>query len=531
MTPADLVVTNARVYTSDPRRPWAEAFAVQGGRFAQVGTRVEAEARAHVGTEVLDAGGRLVVPGFIDAHVHLIWGYELGEWIDLSGRPSLEEVKGRVRAYARAHPDEEILVGHGFDYAALGRDGLPRKEDLDDAVTDRPVILTAWDGHTGWGNTRFVRRAQELLERTRRDVGHMVRDPVRLEPTGIFLHTFDLTQLLPEFARRRSLDGLRQVVRNAIRFGITTGFDVQVNLRDLGAYEALRDEGGLDLRVRVALYHPEDTPAARYVEFLAAKRRLDDDTLRVAAIKLYIDGVQETGTAALLEPYADDPASRGSTVYAEDRYREIVAELDRLGFQICTHACGDRGVRIALDAYEESARRNGPRDRRHRIEHCENLSPADLPRFAALRVIPCMMPRHASPELTGRWRTAIGPERTRTAFPWRGLLDARADLAFASDWPVAELNPLIGIAEAVGRRTPDGEASPHRVTIGEAIEGYTIRAARACAMETSVGSIEGGKRADFVLLSDDLFAVQPERIPDVRVVRTVVDGRTVHAGP
>jgi hypothetical protein len=528
MEHADLVVTDARVYTADPTAPWADAFAVRAGRFAEVGTRSRIERRKGPRTEVLDAAGRLVLPGFVDAHVHLIWGYELGSWIDLTGRPTLADVTARVRAYAQAHPDEEILIGHGFDYAALKADGLPTKEDLDDAVPDRPVVLTAWDGHTGWGNTLFVRRAKEILRDAGRDVGHPVLDPRTREPTGIFLHTFDLTRLMPEVARRRSLDGLRQVVGDASRFGITTAFDVQVGLDDLAAYEALREKGALDVRVRIALYHPEDTTRDRYAAFLEASRRLADDALRVAAVKLYIDGVQETGTAALLEPYADNPASSGSTVYPEDRYRAIVAELDRLGFQICTHACGDRGVRIALDAYGAAARSNGTSGRRHRIEHCENLSARDIPRFAALGVIPCMMPRHASPELTGRWRTAIGPERTRIAFPWRALLDARADLAFASDWPVAELNPLVGIAQAVGRLTPEGEPSPHRVTRAEAIDGYTRRAAFASAMESTVGSIAPGKHADFIVLAEDLFDVPVDRIATVTVLRTVVGGRTVH---
>lgn len=526
---ASLVVRNARIYTANPARPWADALACAGTNIVRVGTESQVDRLAASATAVIDAGGRLVLPGFIDAHVHLVWGYELGRWIDLTGRPSLEQALRRVASYARSHPEESILLGHGFDYAALVPGGLPTKEDLDAVAPDRPVLLTAWDGHTGWGNTRFVERALAAMEAVGTKVGEMERDPRTGAPTGIFRRAFDVTPLLPEVQARRSVDGLRRTVAMASAVGITTAFDVQVNLADLHAYDGLWREGALTVRIRAAIYHPEGTPEARYREFLAAASKYRDDWFRVAAVKLYIDGVQETGTAALLEPYANNPASVGETVYAEEEYGRIVGELDRLGFQVCTHACGDRGVRIALDAYEVAARTNGTSDRRHRIEHCENLSPVDIPRFARLGVVPCMMPRHASPELTGRWREAVGPERTRIAFPWRELVDAGAALSFASDWPVAEVDPLVGISEAVNRLTPDDSPSPHRLSIREAVDGYTRRAAFACHAESNRGILAEGHYADLLVLSHDLFEIPPERIREARVVRTIVGGKTVHS--
>ena len=525
---AGLVLRNARIYTANPSRPWADALACVGERIARVGTESEMDRLVGRETEILDAGGRLVLPGFIDAHVHLVWGYELGRWIDLTGRPSLEEALRRVDAYARSHPEESILLGHGFDYAALVPGGLPTKEDLDAVVADRPVLLSAWDGHTGWGNTKFVERALEAMEALGVEAGEMERAPRTGAPTGIFRRAFDITPLLPEVRARRSLDGLRQTVAMASRVGITTAFDVQVNLEDLHAYDDLRRQGGLTVRIRAAIYHPSDTPEARYHEFRAAASRYQDDWFRVAAVKLYIDGVQETGTAALLEPYANNLHSTGETVYPEQDYRRIVTVLDHLGFQVCTHACGDRGVRIALDAYENAARVNGTSGRHHRIEHCENLSPEDIPRFARSGVVPCMMPRHASPELTARWREAVGPERTRIAFPWRELLDTGAALAFASDWPVADLDPLVGISEATTRLTPDGGPSPHRLSVREAIDGYTRRAAFACHAESSRGMLVEGHYADLLVLSDNLFEIPPEGIRKAHVVRTILGGKTVH---
>ncbi len=522
-------MTNARIWTGDPAVPEAEALSARAGRIVALGSRREIERGADSKTEILDAAGRRVIPGLIDAHVHLIWAYELGHWIDLSDHPSMLEVQRRVREYAHAHPDEEIIVGHGFDYAALGREGLPTSEDLDTTVYDRPVLLTSWDGHTGWGNSRFVERAQAVLSKVTRDVGGMQRDPKTRKPTGIFTESFDVTELLPEFARRKSIDGLERILTAASGYGITTAFDVQVPLDTLEGYEQLRNRNALPLRIRAAIYHPRGTPKQRYPDFMNAVAKAHDDWFGVGAVKLYIDGVQETGTAALLEPYSNDPSSRGKTVYPIAEYEAIVADLDRRGFQILTHACGDRGVRLALDAYEKASATNRMVGRRHRIEHCENLAPEDIPRFAQLGVIPCMMPRHAAPELTRRWREAVGPARTRRAFLWKALLQSGARLAFASDWPVADLNPWVGIHAAVQRTDASGTLSPLRLTLEEALGAYTMGAAYASHCETTRGSLFPGKYADMVVISPDPFDITPEKLADIRTVATVVDARTVFA--
>ena len=525
------ILTNARIWTGDPALPEAEALAARGGRIVAVGTHREIERTADSKTEILDASGRRVIPGLIDAHVHLIWAYELGHWIDLSDHPSMLEVQRRVREYAHTHPDEEIIIGHGFDYAALGGEGLPTSQDLDTTVYDRPVFLTSWDGHTGWGNSRFVERAQAVLSKVKRDVGGMQRDPKTRKPTGIFTESFDVAALLPEFARRKSIEGLERILTAASGYGITTGFDVQVPLDTLEGYEQLRNRNALPLRIRAAIYHPRGTPKRQYPEFMNAVAKAHDDWFGVGAVKLYIDGVQETGTAALLEPYSNDPTSRGKTVYPVGEYEAIVADLDRRGFQVLTHACGDRGVRLALDAYEKASAANRMAGRRHRIEHCENLAAEDIPRFARLGVIPCMMPRHSAPELTRRWREAVGPARTRRAFPWKTLLQSGAVLAFASDWPVADLNPWVGIHAAVRRTDASGDLSPLRLTLTEALGAYTQGAAFASHCETTRGSLTVGKYADLVVVSPDPFEVPAEKLAGTRTVATVVDSRTVFADP
>ncbi len=531
MVAPNLIVTNARIYSGDASAPEAEALASSNGRIVAVGSRRRLERMADARSEILDVEGRWVLPGFIDAHVHLSWAYELGEWIDLTDHPSLVAIQQRLREHVREHPDEPLVVGHGFDYAALGIEGLPNRTDLDGAVYDRPVLLTAWDGHTGWGNSRFVERAQATLARVGRELGEMQRDARTRQPNGIFLHSFDVTALMPEFQARRSVEGLRRLLTAAVGYGITTAFDVQVLPEEVSVYEDLRNRNELPLRIRAGLYHPRGTTPDSYPSFMAAVARSHDDWFGVGAVKLYIDGVQESGTAALLEPYANNPRSRGSTVYPAGEFRRIVRELDRLGFQILTHACGDRGVRLALDAYEAARRTNGMVGRRHRIEHCENLADEDIPRFAALDVVPCMMPRHSAPELTGRWHEAVGPARSAGAFAWRELLDHGAALAFSSDWPVAELNPWIGIRAAVTRNDAEGRPSPHRLTLAEAIQAYTGGAAYASHCEATRGSLVRGKYADLVVLSADPFEIPPERLDSIRVVATLVGGATKFADP
>jgi len=523
-------VKDARVYTGEPGAPWAEAIACAGERIVRVGSDRQIERLEGPATRVIAAEGRLVLPGFIDAHVHLIWGFEVGSWIDLTDRPSITEATRRVAEYTRAHPDEEIVIGYGFDYASLLPHGLPSKEDLDEAVRERPVVLLAYDGHTGWGNTAFTERVLAFPGARGSGLGGMQRERATRRPTGIFLRVFDLFSVLPEIRRRRSLEGLKRTVSQASRHGITTAFDIQVELEDLHAYDDLRRTGDLSVRTIAAIHHPRGTPPERYREFAAARDRYRGDWFSVEAVKLYIDGVVETGSAALLEPYATDPASRGTTEYEVEEYRGIVRTLSELGFQVCTHATGDRGARIALDAYEAVGKRAARSDARHRIEHCEVLAREDIPRFASVGVVPCMMPQHASPEFTTRWREALGRERAGAAFPWRSLLSAGASVAFASDWPVAPMDPLGGIHEAVARETQDGAPSPERISVQEAIDGYTRRAAYACRAEATRGTLAPGKYADLLILSDDLFVVSPDRIPTVRVLTTMVGGRVAVSG-
>ena len=300
------------------------------------------------------------------------------------------------------------------------------------------------------------------------------------------------------------------------------------------SYDDARKRGDLPLRMQVALYHRQHTPASQIDEFDRVRRSFDnDDKLRVAAVKLYIDDVIEPHTAAMLAPYADRPESKGETIWPPSEFNDVVAKIDKLKLQVFIHATGDRGIRTALDALEYAQRVNGTRDSRHQIIHDECLASEDIPRFHKLGVVACMQPRHCAPDITRQWAAAVGPVRSKYAWAFRSLRDSGAVLAFGSDWDVAEMDPLIGIYTALTRKGLDGK--PDRGWIPEqtidletAIRGYTINGAYANFAEGNRGSIAPGKYADLVMLSDNLFSIPPDKIKDAHVVLTLNDGREVY---
>ncbi|NIR87516.1 amidohydrolase [Candidatus Bathyarchaeota archaeon] len=527
---ASLVIKNGRIYTVDKTNPWAQALAVNGDKIVYVGPNKGAEKYIDSDTRIIDAKNRLVLPGFIDTHIHAVFGYQQTSWMDLSSATSLEEVYELVKEHAEKHSDARLIGGYGWNYDAVMSDrGLPNKEDLDSVVNDRPAWLISYCGHTGWANSKFTKIAEQSLEEKESDLGEMERDPETGEPTGIFFRAFDLLPVggsISSLIKEKQIEGLKQVINQAIRFGITSIHDPQADLEDLEAYKQLRNEDALNVRVYIALYHHKETAEENLIRFEEARSRFFDEWIKVGAVKLYIDGVPETHTAAVLEPYSDDPSTTGSTVYTPDEFKKITARLDKKKFQIFTHSCGDRGVRVIFDAYENAMRKNGRRDSRHRIEHVEVISQEDIPRFRQLGVIADMMPRHAAPDFDGVYSVVLGPKRLKTAFPWNSLDKAGAVLAFSSDWPVAEMNPLLGIHTALTR---SGDLSAEEaISLEKAIEGYTINAAYASFEEDIKGSIEVGKLADIIILSDNLFEIPADKVKDVEVLLTIVGGKEVY---
>lgn len=539
--PADLLIRNARVYTVDAAQPWAEAVAIRGERIAWVGRDTDAPAQAGPATQLIDAGGRLLLPGFVDCHFHALLGSNPDvlriDATDLAG------IRAQIDAFARAHPDLPWIEAEGWNYSVFPDGTLPTAEDLQGIALDRPMFLTAYDYHTVWLNRAGLRRFGIDRDTQGVSFAEEVEKDARGEPTGILIGfgsaglsaqaETELRAQLPSHAPAAIERGVRSNVAAAVKSGITTLVEPQSGPEDVELYARLLARGELPARMQVALFHRRGTPEADLDRFAALRDRYADDRLRVSAIKLYIDDVIEPHTAALLAPYADRPDTSGALLYAPDEFAHVLTRLDRRGFQLFVHAIGDRGIRTALDAFEAARNANGGRDSRHQLVHVEAVSPQDIPRFSELGVTACMQPRHSAPDITGQWARAVGPERAQYAWALRSLHEAGAPLAFASDWNVAEMEPVIGIYTAMTRKGLDGKPEggwipQQAIDLETAIRGYTLGSARANFLENDRGSVTLGKYADLVILSEDLFRIPPEEIKDVRVLLTLVGGRVVH---
>lgn len=539
---ADIVIRNARVYTVDKERPSAQAVAVRGDRILWVGD--DSDSARYIGnsTKVIDAGGRMMLPGFIDSHLHVkISGG--ASVLRIANANSLTEIQKQVRDFSDQHPKMKWIEADGWNYSAFPNGTLPTSRDLVGLTRGRPAFLVAYDYHTIWMNREAlhefgITRATDKVIFAEK----VEKDPKTGEPTGIVTgfgstglsedSEAELRKHLPSHAPEESYNGIRDTLVQAAHSGITTVIDPQSYLEDLPTYVKLEKNGDMPVRLQVALFHRRGTSQQTLDQFAEARTKYNDDHLRVAAVKLYIDDVIEPHTAAMLEPYADRPGTRGELDYPPDEFKDVVARIDKMKFQIFIHSIGDRGIRTALDAIEYAEKQNGPRDRRDELVHIECLNEQDIPRFKQLGVIACMQPRHCAPDITGQWAKAVGPQRWKYAWAFRSLKDAGATLAFASDWNVAEMEPVVGIYTALTRKGLDGKPEggwvpEQTIDLETAIRGYTINGAYANFVEQNRGSITRGKYADLILLSDNLFEIPTDKIKDDKVVWTMVGGKEV----
>ncbi|OKK03949.1 hypothetical protein AMK26_20370 [Streptomyces sp. CB03234] len=534
----------ARIHTVDPRLPEAQALAVRDGRIVHVGTDAGADRLTGPDTRVIEAGGKLVLPGFIDAHNHVRLGSD-DACVQLAGATTLTAIHQRVTAWLADHPEADWVEAEGFDYSAMPGGRMPHARDLDPVTGDRPALVLSYDVHTAWLNTAALHRLGIDRHRTGLPFGDADTDPATGEPTG-FIRNFAVKGLsrdghralkelgVPWASPDRQYGRLVRSLDDAVRFGITTVVEPQNSLDDLALFTRARAEGRLRSRLVAALFHPRGTTDADLDAFEEAARRFDDDRMRVGPLKLYIDDVVEPRTAALLEPYAGCRHHRGDTYYPPEEFAGLLARLDARGFQCFVHATGDRGIRTVLDAVAHARDVNGPRDARHQIVHVECLDPDDVPRFAELGVVACMQPRHCAPEIAGPgqdWAENIGAGRWHKAWPMRSLHRAGAALAFSSDWNVAEMDPMIGLYTAITRR-PLAGGEPWRpeetVDMETAVHGYTMGSAYANFLEHELGSLTAGKLADFVVLSRDILDAEPHDIPGTVAETVVVGGEVVH---
>jgi predicted amidohydrolase YtcJ len=536
---ADLVVVNANVTTVDDARPRASAVAAVGERIGWVGD--DADAAEHIGasTEVIDAGGATVLPGFVDAHNHVRLGSNPGA-VQLFGATSVDEIGSRISAFLDDHPDTTWVEGEGWNYAAVPG-GVPTADMLEGRTRDLPAFLFSYDVHTVWLNREAMARLGVTRDADHLPWGHVHKDGRTGEPTG-FVTEFAvlgiseegqraLEPLIPGYAADAAYDRLVQSLDLAIAYGITTIVEPQNGLDDLELFRRARAEGTLRSRLIAAMLCLPGTTRERLDLLEEARRRDDDDRLRVAPIKLYIDDVIEPHTAAMLAPYADRD-TRGDTFWEPGEFADFMVELERRGFQTFTHATGDRGIRTALDAVQRCREVHGPRDARHQIVHVECVHPHDIPRFAMLGVVACMQPRHCAPDITAEWRSAVGAERERFAWPFRSLRDAGAVLAFSSDWNVAEMDPMTWLYTAITRADLDGNGAwntQETVDLETAIRAATLGSAYANFCEGDRGSLMPGKYADLIVLSRDLDGMaDPKELLDTRADVTVMAGSVAH---
>lgn len=525
---ASLAVTGARIWTGDPERPWASALAVQGDTLLAVGDDADVVGLIGADTRRLDAAGGLVVPGFVDGHVHFLWGGDGLASVQLRDAPTPQAFTDRIAAFAAdLEPGEWILNGT-WDHENWGGE-LPRRDWIDAVTPDNPVWITRLDGHMALANSRALAIAGVTADTEDVSGGTIVRDADGA-PTGVLKdNAMGLVARAVPAPSPAQLDRMLDAAMTHVAAqGVTTVHDM-ADFDSLATYR--RAHAGGTLRTRIRSFVPL-AEWQRLADDVAANGR-GDAWLATGGLKGFMDGSLGSHTAAFFEPFTDAPEDRGLLVNEPAEVEAWVRAADERGLQVAVHAIGDRAISLLLDIFQRVAAEHGPRDRRFRIEHAQHIHPDDVGRFAELDVIPSMQPYHAIDD--GRWADkVIGEQRARTTYAFAGLLDAGAGVAFGSDWPVAPPTPLEGIYAAVTRRTldgahPEGWVPAQKITVEQALTAYTTGAARAAFDEDRLGSLAPGKLADFVVLDRDITRIAPEEIRAARVLATVVGGEVVHA--
>jgi len=534
--PADLVFRGGTIWTADSDAPSAEAVAVRDGRIVYVGAAAGAEALVGEGTEVVDIGGGMLIPGFHDTHVHPVsGGIELNE-CDLNAAQTRAEVAEIVAGCAARDPDAPWVRGGGFQLPIFP-DGAPTRELLDSLVPDRPAFLSSADGHSAWVNTRALQLAGVTAGTADPPPdGIIVRDAAGGPQGTLRESAMDLVgRHVPAHTSDQVLAGLERGLAMASSLGITTLHEASAGEAYAEAWARAEREGKLHARAIVSLTVDTDRGVDQVPELVARRDRHMGSLARPVAAKIFVDGVIEGQTAALLEPYTDRPAWRGELNLHPDTLKALVAALDDAGFKVHIHAIGDRAIRASLDAFEAQHLRDAGAGPRHIMSHIQLFDPADVPRFAALGVAASFQPLwfYADEYITDLTEPRVGPERSRWLYPARSVLESGALVAAGSDWSVSSMDPLRGIEVAVTRRSPDLDEGPAWIpeevlTVEEMLRAYTINGAAAGDMDRETGSIAVGKQADLALLDTDLLVAPPERISDARVRMTVFQGRLVY---
>jgi len=525
--PLTIAIVNGVVWTGEADDPLAEAVALSGDRIAAVGSTSEIRARISPQTRVIDARGGMVVPGFIDSHVHFLAGGLNLTSVRLRDAHSPAEFISRIKAFAATVAPGRWITGGEWDHQNWGGE-LPQRSWIDSVTPDNPVWISRLDGHMALANTAALRAAKVPMSGGDVAGGTIVRDASG-KPSGIFKDNAQdlIDRAVPDPAPAELDRALDAAMTYANANGVTS-VDHMGTWADLAVFERAHRAGTLRTRIYAAV--PLST-WAQLRDTVAARGR-GDSWLRIGGLKGFVDGSLGSHTAAMLQPFTDAPNDTGLLVNTPENLYSWTSSADKAHLHVIVHAIGDRAINLQLNIFERVERENGPRDRRFRIEHAQHIAPADISRFAQLQVIPSMQPYHAIDD--GRWaEKVIGPERAKTTYAFRSLRDTRARLAFGSDWPVAPATPLEGIYAAVTRRTlddkhPDGWIPEQKITVEDALRAYTTGGAYASFEENEKGSLAASRLADLVIIDRDLTKISPETIRDAKVEYTIVGGRIVY---
>ena len=528
---ADLIVTNAKIWTVDKAHPTAQAVAILGDRIVAVGSNADVNVWRGHDTKVIDAGGKLLLPGFNDAHVHFVSGGLQLESVQLNDATSKQEFVRRIAAQAKKTPKGEWIQGGDWDETKWSPLSLPTKELIDPVTPDNPVFVSRYDGHSALANSAALRLAGITSQTPDPPGGVIVRD-AQGNPTGDLKDaaTDIVFKVIPPLSHEQRLRAVRRALEYAASLGVTSVQNMDPDYADIAAYAELLQNGELTTRIYAAPLIDQVDDQVK----IGIRHAFGGPFLRLGAVKAFADGSLGSRTAYFFEPFSDEPGNHGllgEEMQPLSLMRDRMMKADAAGLQICTHAIGDQAISIILDLYADIVKAHGQMDRRLRIEHAQHMAAKDFDRFAQLNVIASVQPYHAIDD--GRWAEGyIGHDRASRTYAFRTFLNHGVHLAFGTDWDVAPLNPLSTIYAAVTRATldgknPNGWFSEQKLTVAEAVEAYTMGSAYAEFQENVKGSITPGKLADMVVLSDDIFSIDPAKIRDVKVLKTVVGGKIV----
>jgi predicted amidohydrolase YtcJ len=529
---ATLIITNAAVYTVDKDHPRAEALAVMGDRIVAVGSRAQIDSWRGPQTKVIDTGGKLVLPGFNDAHVHFVQGGAQLDQVNLVDAATLEEFAKRIAAQVKKTPKGEWILGGRWDETKWPKPELPTRELVDPVTGDTPIFVERYDGHEALANSAAMKLAGIDAKTPDLPGGIIVRD-ANGNPTGVFKDAAMtlMYKAIPPMTHEQRLRAARGALKHAASLGVTSVQHMNPEFPDVAAYSELAEKGELTTRIYAVPMETDWRDQAK----VGIRRAWGSSYLRLGAVKGYADGSLGSRTACMFEPFTDDPGNRGllsDEMHPPSAMRDRLMQADAAGLQVRVHAIGDRAISMMLDIFADIEKEHGYHDQRFAIEHAQHMAQKDFERFANLHVIASMQPYHAIDD--GRWAEArLGHDRARYSYAWRSFLDHGVTLAFGTDWPVAPLDPMLGLYAAVTRATldgknPDGWIPEEKITLPEAIEAYTMGAAFAEFQEREKGSITPGKLADIVILNDNIFNLKPEAIRNVKVKTTITGGKVVY---